>query len=351
MQNPSLERHPLSDAWPDMSQQEFSDLVADVGMNGVITPIVLYGGRILDGWHRYKASNLLDVSCPMEEYSGSDPVAIVIASNSVRRHLSTTQRATAINSCFGWKVGRPVNSGTASTFGVEGGEVVVKPQPAPTVANDEASDEHVPVANDELAVREEAMFAKQDDELVDPFESLPEPDPLLTAELQTEVPVAEENSATLPSYEPEQTTASAQHVADVANVSPRTVVDVRAGVRGGYEDQMKSGEMSAAEAARRTRSTEQGIDPDTAPKTPSHAEVLSRQVQSCEEKLEAANELLEHLNSDPDEQAKQFADQQTLIGTLRSQVADWQVQTEGLKRENYGLRQAMREATPLGKAE
>ena len=49
------ERHELSGYWKDMEADDFAELVMDVSLHGIHQPIVIYGGQVLDGWHRYLA--------------------------------------------------------------------------------------------------------------------------------------------------------------------------------------------------------------------------------------------------------------------------------------------------------
>jgi hypothetical protein len=50
---PDYEQHPLSAIFPKMSEKEFAGLCADIAANGLAHPIVVFEGKILDGWHRY----------------------------------------------------------------------------------------------------------------------------------------------------------------------------------------------------------------------------------------------------------------------------------------------------------
>ena len=48
-----LERHPLSAAWPAVEKEVSADLLKSIETHGIREPIMIYEGRILDGWHRY----------------------------------------------------------------------------------------------------------------------------------------------------------------------------------------------------------------------------------------------------------------------------------------------------------
>jgi len=98
-----MQRHPLSAAFPDMPEDDFAALVADVKAHGLREHGWLYEGAILDGWHRYRACEAAGVKFRYEEYRGSDPVAFVKSRNLERRHLTASQRAAAIVACHNWR--------------------------------------------------------------------------------------------------------------------------------------------------------------------------------------------------------------------------------------------------------
>ena len=90
--NGTYERHELSEKWGDMPAKEFRDLVEDVRKNGVLHPVTLYEGKVLDGWQRYRAALEAGVECPAQDYTGDDPAGFVITANHVRRHLTPEAR-------------------------------------------------------------------------------------------------------------------------------------------------------------------------------------------------------------------------------------------------------------------
>jgi ParB-like chromosome segregation protein Spo0J len=109
----NYDQHPLSSAFPSMSQEAFKELVDDIDLNGVRERIVVYQGKILDGWHRYMACKELNVSKPpLQEFEGEDPVAFVLSKNLHRRHLPAGIRAMIIAKLTDWQegAGRPSKS-------------------------------------------------------------------------------------------------------------------------------------------------------------------------------------------------------------------------------------------------
>ncbi|MDE0357674.1 MAG: ParB/RepB/Spo0J family partition protein [Gammaproteobacteria bacterium] len=107
-----LKRHPLSAIWGDMPDREFRDLVADVEEAGIQEPIVLYEGKVLDGWHRTRAAIAAGLSSvPATEFDPDrhgDPKRFVMRKNGLRRHLKAGERARAVVELFEWRPrGRP----------------------------------------------------------------------------------------------------------------------------------------------------------------------------------------------------------------------------------------------------
>jgi N6-adenosine-specific RNA methylase IME4/ParB-like chromosome segregation protein Spo0J len=85
--------HVIANCWPLVEGQEFTALCESIVRHGLLSPIVLYEGRILDGRNRYRACMQAGVQPSFEEYTGEDPVEFCRAKNEVRRHLDTSQRS------------------------------------------------------------------------------------------------------------------------------------------------------------------------------------------------------------------------------------------------------------------
>ncbi len=113
----SLQQHPLSAAFPAMTEEELEALAEDIKKNGQRDPGVLYEGMVLDGWHRYLAAQRAGTRFHATSFEGSDPISFVLSKNLLRRHLSASQRAGCIVAAHNWKqTGRPGKSAAAADF-------------------------------------------------------------------------------------------------------------------------------------------------------------------------------------------------------------------------------------------
>ena len=93
----------LADAFPDMSSREFEKLKSSIREDGLLEPIAIWGGEVIDGRHRYKACLEAGVE-PRFEYLSDDvnPVRYVIARNDTYRHLDASRRAVIAHKLSGW---------------------------------------------------------------------------------------------------------------------------------------------------------------------------------------------------------------------------------------------------------
>jgi hypothetical protein len=102
-----LEFHELADEFPLLTEEETQQLADDIKKNGLIEPLTLLDGKVLDGRNRYNACKIAsrklqpdDVILFEEEYEGDDPVLFVISKNIRRRHLTVGQRAAVASELF-----------------------------------------------------------------------------------------------------------------------------------------------------------------------------------------------------------------------------------------------------------
>ncbi len=76
-----------------MDDQEFAAFCEDIEERGIIMPVTLYEGMVLDGWHRYRAAHKTGTPFKTIEYTGKDPAGYIAAVNVLRRKLGSLQRA------------------------------------------------------------------------------------------------------------------------------------------------------------------------------------------------------------------------------------------------------------------
>jgi ParB-like chromosome segregation protein Spo0J len=87
--------HPYSEIFPLMEGDEFDGLVLSVQKHGLLEPIILFEGKILDGRNRYRAAKEVGhkfVPENFKEFDGTDPKGFVLDRNIHRRHLTTAQK-------------------------------------------------------------------------------------------------------------------------------------------------------------------------------------------------------------------------------------------------------------------
>jgi ParB-like chromosome segregation protein Spo0J len=89
----ALEVHPAANVFPLLSKSKLIELAEEIGgPRGLIEPIELYRGQILDGRNRYLACRIANVEPRFKDYTGDDPWGHSMSKNLVRRHL-----------CDGWR--------------------------------------------------------------------------------------------------------------------------------------------------------------------------------------------------------------------------------------------------------
>jgi ParB-like nuclease domain len=82
-----LDFHPAANLFPllEVESPEFGELVDDIREHGLLQPIVLCDGKILDGRNRYRACQHAGIEPRFEEWSGDSPTAYVLSLNLHRR--------------------------------------------------------------------------------------------------------------------------------------------------------------------------------------------------------------------------------------------------------------------------
>lgn len=84
--------HEAADIFP-LDESSIESLGADIKEHGLLCPIELIDGKILDGRRRFLACKSIGVKPDFVDVKPDDPVAYVLSLNLHRRHLSETQRA------------------------------------------------------------------------------------------------------------------------------------------------------------------------------------------------------------------------------------------------------------------
>ena len=103
-----MQRHPLSAVWPDLNLTDHAALEKSIAERGVLFPITIHEGQVLDGWHRHQIATKLGLECPAEELpEGEDPTAFVLAQNQHRRHMKPGQWAAVLAQLEALPQGRP----------------------------------------------------------------------------------------------------------------------------------------------------------------------------------------------------------------------------------------------------
>lgn len=91
-----IQVHPEANGFPMMRDDELQQLVDDIQRNGLVCPIELYQGKIIDGRNRLKACELAGVEpefIEIELYDGCTVAEYAWTMNGARRHLTAAQRA------------------------------------------------------------------------------------------------------------------------------------------------------------------------------------------------------------------------------------------------------------------
>lgn len=92
---PEYAQHPIAMALMPggMDDNEFNAFCEDIEERGIIMPVTLYEGKVLDGWHRYRAAKRTGSAPKFMTYDGKDPAGYIASVNVHRRKLSSLQRA------------------------------------------------------------------------------------------------------------------------------------------------------------------------------------------------------------------------------------------------------------------
>lgn len=84
--------HDTANAFPFISGDAYDTLKEDIRINGILEPIYLFEGKIIDGRNRYRIAKELGLDIPTQEYEGDNPVGFVQSMNLHRRQLTPSQK-------------------------------------------------------------------------------------------------------------------------------------------------------------------------------------------------------------------------------------------------------------------
>ena len=301
MTDEMLTRHPLSAVWGDMPADEYQELVESIREHGLLDRMIwTLNGQVLDGWHRYRACLEAgnDQYMVLDWPGGNDPVERVIAKNALRRHLTVSQRASAIAACQQWRR--------------QGGAYDLPPGPENETLT--RPDSHKSVPGTDL---------DGDGEI-----------PASTAEVAADAGIG---VSTLERAKRAERAGIGEHVRS-GELSAKAADEV---VRTGLADEVKTGKLPPKEAAKEAHARVQ------AEKGPTKTERLEAEIRELraevEEKAQQIDDLQAEIrflrgeSSDFDHKREEtFNGQRAQITALRSQVAEWQMKFHDLQVRHKG---------------
>jgi len=99
----NLPLHPMTATFPPMPPGQQQSLNADVEAKGLLHPIVLLDGKLLDGRSRLAACLVADIEpTSIELPSDTDPASYLLSVNLARRPMTPSQTAMAVVACSLW---------------------------------------------------------------------------------------------------------------------------------------------------------------------------------------------------------------------------------------------------------
>ena len=88
--------HDLAELMPSMGDDEYNGLIDSIHRQGLLVPITIYEGKILDGRHRYRAAKEVKYRFSAKDFvqlpPGIDPEQFVLSTNGPRRNLNREQK-------------------------------------------------------------------------------------------------------------------------------------------------------------------------------------------------------------------------------------------------------------------
>lgn len=304
-----LKIHALALAFPEMDNEEYAALKADIKAHGQIEPIVLLSGEILDGRHRYLVCSELGIEPSVMKFGGGDPVAYVQSINLRRRHLTPSQRAAAVVACNRWHDDHRVASGAPVK------RVQLRPVNNPSA-----------VSNDKVATLRPSLEA-----------------------------------ADVQDVSCRETPKTNAEMAKEAAVSERTITDAKLAHKAGLSDAVRDGAMTVAEAATVARG--EPVKPRKPAKATPAPEVVVHMAGADEGELAEMQEKVDFLAQEntllTDRLAVHFMDGSDeekaaaaeLIASLRAELAVAAAENDAMRSSRDGLLQKCSELEKQVKAQ
>lgn len=96
-QEQELTVHPLARLIPVITLGDMDRLIDDIAANGVLEPLILFEGQVLDGRNRLAVASVLGTPVMVDQFDGDSAAAkkYVWSANAARRHLTMPQIALA----------------------------------------------------------------------------------------------------------------------------------------------------------------------------------------------------------------------------------------------------------------
>ena len=100
-----LKVHPLADLFPMIAGKEFEELCLDIQSSGLLQPIVVLNGVLLDGRNRLRACAKLGVQPKYADYAWykNRESEWIISQNLHRRSITPDQRAALVAKYYDWR--------------------------------------------------------------------------------------------------------------------------------------------------------------------------------------------------------------------------------------------------------
>ena len=110
----------IANTFPQMPEEDYDKLVSSIRTDGLLEPIAVWRGEIIDGQHRYRACAGAGVE-PRFQFldDGTDPLMYVISKNDTRRHLDASQRASVYYRLSEWSKAGGVNQHNLEKYDVD----------------------------------------------------------------------------------------------------------------------------------------------------------------------------------------------------------------------------------------